>query len=130
MHIKAAVSCVPFAASALAICAAVLADNAGAHEFGVQVAIRVDMRGIDLRQPSGARELYRRLEHAANVACTYGNRVDLKPADNLDVCRDDALGGAVHSVNSPLLTQMYLENHTLRQAAAHGIQIPAQIASK
>jgi UrcA family protein len=130
MRIKAAVGCASFAAGALAIFATVPPNNASAHEFGVQVAIRVDMRGIDLRQPAGARELYRRLEHAANVACTYGNRVDLKPAENLDVCRDDALGSAVHSVNSPLLTQLYLENHTLRQAAAHGIQIPAQIASK
>lgn len=130
MYIKAAVSCAPLAAGALAICAALLAGNAAANEFGVKVAIHVDTRGLDLRTPSGAQELYRRLEHAANVACTYGNRVDLKPAANLDACRDEALGGAVSSVNSPLVTQLYLESHTLRQAAAHGIQIPKQVASK
>ncbi|MBS0580612.1 MAG: UrcA family protein [Proteobacteria bacterium] len=130
MYIKSAHSCATFAAGALAVCAATLTGNAAAKEFGVQVAIRVDMRGIDVRQPAGAHELYRRLEHAANVACTYGNRVDLKPAENLDGCRDDALGSAVHSVNSPLVTQLYLENHTLRQAAAHGIQVPKQVASK
>jgi hypothetical protein len=30
----------------------------------------------------------------------------------------------------PLLTQVYLETHTLRQAAAHGIDVPAQVAAK
>jgi len=30
----------------------------------------------------------------------------------------------------PLLTQVYLETHTLRQAAAYGIEAPAQLAAK
>jgi UrcA family protein len=130
MCIKATVSNAPFMAVVLASCATLLGGTSVAKEFGVQVAIHVDTRGIDLRTPSGAHELYQRLEHAANVACTYGNRVDLKPAARLGACLDEALGSAVHSVNSPLVTQLYLENHTLRQAAAHGIQIPQQVAAK
>jgi hypothetical protein len=29
-----------------------------------------------------------------------------------------------------LLTQVYLETHTLREAAAHGIDVPVQVAAK
>ena len=31
---------------------------------------------------------------------------------------------------SPLLTQVYLENHTLEEAVAHGIDVPMQLASE
>jgi UrcA family protein len=130
MYIKSTASRRLLAAGALATCALLLAGGSAAKEFDVKVAIPVDTRGIDLKQLSGAQEMYRRIEHAANVACTYANRVDVKPVANVVACREEAVGNAVRSANSPLLAQVYLENHTLRQAATYGIQIPRQLASK
>ena len=62
--------------------------------------------------------LYDRIQHAADVACTHGNRIDLEPIYNPKVCHEQALGDAIRSINAPLLTQVYLETHTLQQAVA------------
>ncbi len=97
---------------------------------GVTVAIHVSTRGLDLSQPAGAHEFYTRLQRAARVACTDGNRVDLAPARDPEGCYEKALGDAIRSANVPRLTQVYLETHTLRQAAARGIDVPAQMAAK
>ena len=43
---------------------------------------------------------------------------------------EDALGQAVRFVKRPLLTQIYLQTHTLREAAARGIDVSVQLASK
>jgi UrcA family protein len=118
------------ALGALAIVGALFGGNVAAREYDVKVAIHVSTQGLDLKQPAGMQEFYERLEHAAHVACTYGNRVDLKPASDPIGCYETALGDAIRSVNLPLLTDVYLETHTLRQAAAHGIQVPAQVAAK
>ena len=87
-------------------------------------------QGLDLHQPAGAQQFYARLKHAADIACTHGNRVDLKPSDDPAGCSEKALGEAIRSVNLPLLTHVYLETHTLRQAAMYGIEAPAQLAAK
>jgi UrcA family protein len=94
------------------------------------VAFQVSTQGLDARQPAGARELYVRLKHAASIVCTHGMRVDLKPLTDEDACYEKALGDAIRSFHRPLLTQAYLETHTLRQAAASGIDVPVMIASK
>jgi hypothetical protein len=86
----------------------------------------VSTQGLDLHYSAGAQEFYARLKHAADVACTHGNRFDLKPVG----CSEKALGEAIRSANLPLLTQVYLETHTLRQASAYGIEPPAQLAAK
>ena len=96
----------------------------------VTVAYRVTAQGLDVSQPAGARELYRRIQHAAEVVCTHGMRVDLAPSPDPGGCYEKALGEAVRSVNLPLLTQVYLETHTLRQAAARGIEVPVITAAK
>jgi UrcA family protein len=114
----------------LALGAALVAANAVANTFDVQVAIHVSTKGIDVKQPAGAEELYRRIQHAAYVACTYGNRIDLKPVDDPAGCHEEAVGGAVRSVNAPLLTEIYLRTHTIQQASSHGIQVPKQVAAK
>ena len=100
---------------------------AGGHP--VTVNIHVSTQGIDLSQPAGAQKFYARLQNAARVVCTHGNRADLEPAANPKGCYEKALGDAIRSVNVPLLTQVYLETHTLRQAAALGISVAAQIAA-
>jgi UrcA family protein len=96
----------------------------------VTVASRVTTQGLDLSQPAGARELYLRLQHAARVVCTHGMRVDLAPSPNPQGCYEKALGDAIRSANLPLLTQVYLQTHTLRDAAALGIELPVQMAAK
>jgi UrcA family protein len=116
----AAVACMLFAGSVM--------GNDKDHT--VIVSLHVSAEGLDLSQPADARRFYTRLENAAWVVCTHGNRVGLEPVDNPTGCRQKALGNAIHSVKAPLLTQIYLESHTLREAAAQGIDVPAQVAAK
>jgi UrcA family protein len=113
-----------------AVACALLAGAAVAKDYKVKVAIHVSTQGLDLSQPADAQTFYTRLEHAAYVVCTHGNRVDLVPADDEKRCYEKALGEAIRAAKMPLLTQIYLETHTLQDAAARGIEVPAQVASK
>jgi UrcA family protein len=103
---------------------------AAAKDHNVTVAIHVRTKGLDLSQPADARTFYTRLEDAAWVACTRANRVGLVPVDDVRGCYEKALGGAIRSASVPMLTQIYLANHTLQEAVAHGIPVPAQVAAK
>jgi len=118
--------------AAIAACTCFAGDVA-AEGRPVTVALRVSTQGIDLSQPAGARELYGRLKNAAWVVCTRANRVGLEPTPDPEACSEKALGEVILSAHMPLLTQVYLETHSLRQAAAHGIEVPvrpAQVAAK
>jgi UrcA family protein len=115
---------------AAAVACAFWASTAVAGDHNVTVAIRVSAKGLDLSRSADAQTLYTRIENAAWVACTRGDRVDLVPVDNTSGCYQRALGGAIRSANSPLLTQIYLVSHTLREAAALGIEVPAELAAK
>jgi UrcA family protein len=106
------------------------AGSVAAKDQELTVAYRVSTQGLDLSQPAGAHELYSRLKHAAEVVCTHGMRVDLAPSPNPQGCYEKALADAVRSVGLPLLTQVYLATHTLQEAAAHGIDVPVQLAAK
>jgi UrcA family protein len=118
----AAVACTLFA---------LFARNVAAAEGReVRVAIHVSTQGFDLNQPAGAHKFYTLLKDAARVACTHGNRVDLVPPSDPVGCYEKALADAIRSVNLPLLTHVYLETHTLGQAAARGIEMPVQVAAK
>jgi UrcA family protein len=113
-----------------AVAGILFASNAAAaKDHNVTVAIHVSTEGLDLGQPADARTFYTRLEKAAWVACTRGNRVDLVPVDDLKGCYEKALGGAIRSAKAPTLTQIYLATHTLQEAAARGIDMPTQIAA-
>lgn len=101
-----------------------------ARDHNVTVAVPVSAKGLDLTRDTDARTFYTRLENAAWVACTHGNRVDLVPADDFKVCYEKALGGAVRSAKAPLVTQIYLSSHTIQEAVASGIEIPAQMAGR
>jgi UrcA family protein len=117
-------------AGAAAIACSLFAGNVAAKDYKVTVAIHVSTKGLDLSQPADVQTFYTRLKNAAWVACTRGNRADLVPADNVPACYEKALGGAIRSASVPMLTQVYLANHTLQQAVALGITVPAQIAAK
>jgi UrcA family protein len=107
---------------------ALFAGSAGARD--VTVAYQVSRKGIDLSQPAGAHEFYGRLQHAARIVCTHGNRVDLQASPDPEGCYEKALGEAIRSAKVALLTQAYLETHTLREAGEYGIEVPMRIAAK
>jgi UrcA family protein len=117
----------PVPAAAIIACAFFTGD-VGAKD--VNVSYQVSAQGLDLNQPAGARELYRRLRHAAEIVCTHGMRVDLEPTTDPQGCYEKALADAVRSVHVSLVTQAYLATHTLQQAAARGIDVPVQVAAK
>jgi len=57
-------------------------------------------------------------------------RVDLQPSSDAEGCHEKARADAIRSANLPQLTQVYLATHTPREAAAHGIDLPVQVAAK
>jgi UrcA family protein len=126
---RASMSAWPVLGAAIVACT-LFAGSAAPKDQEFTVAYRVTTRGLDLRQLAGAHELYSRLQHAAQVVCTHGMRVDLAPSPDPQGCYEKALGEAIRSAHLPLLTQAYLETHTLREAAARGIDLPVMIAAK
>jgi UrcA family protein len=116
--------------SAILAAGTLIAGSGEAKDSAVTVSIQVSTRGLDVEQPRGAQELYRRLQHAAHDVCSHGMRVDLAPPANPDTCYETALGNSIRSADLKLLTQVYLESHTSQEAAAHGIDVTVQLASK
>jgi UrcA family protein len=116
---------------AAAVVCALFAGNVSAKDHNITVAFHVSAEGLDLSRPGDAQTFYSRLQHAAEVACNYGReRIDLVPLDNPKACYEKALGNAIGSAKAPALTLIYLATHTLHEAAAHGIEVPAQVAAK
>lgn len=101
-----------------------------AQDHNVTVALPVSAKGLDLTRVTDARTFYTRLKTAAWDACTRGNRVGLEPVADVRGCYEKALGGAVRSANVPLVTQIYLSSHTIQEAVALGIEIPARTAGR
>jgi UrcA family protein len=118
------------AAPCIAACALIL-GSAQAKAEDVSVAFPVSTAGLDLGQPAGARELYRRLQKAAWIVCsTRSMRVDLEPAISFSGCYEKALGEAVRSTHRPQLSVVYLSTHTRLDAAKYGIEVPVQLAAE
>jgi UrcA family protein len=115
--------------AAVAACA-VLSGPVQSKDHEVTVVLHVSAAGLDLSRPGDARELYARIQHAADIVCTHGMRVDLEPVQHYVGCSEQALGDAVRSVNQPQLSMVYLAAHTPEQAAAYGIEVPARMAAK
>jgi UrcA family protein len=115
-------ACVAVVAGAL--CAGAVA----AKDDNVTIALHVTADGLDLSRPAEAQRFYARLQNAAWVVCTHGNRVNLVPLDDVKGCYEKSLGNAIRSANLPLLTNMYLATHTPQQAEACGIHIRLQAA--
>jgi UrcA family protein len=100
-----------------------LADPAHAGDHPVTIKIRVSTAGLDASQPEGARELYGRMAHAAEIACGHGNRVDLRPLDVYAYprCYEHGIAAAVRSANLPELTRVYFANHPSQEEAARRV---------
>ncbi len=103
---------------------------AAAAEHPVSISTKISSEGLDLTRPADAQTFLMRLQDAAWMLCKRGNRVALRPVDNFKECYENALGDAVRATGKPAVTQAYLSNHTLQDAAAHGIEPPAQLAAK
>jgi UrcA family protein len=130
MYTKAAVTSARLLVGAAFVVCTLFAGDVAGRDHIVAVAIQVSTQGLDLTQRADAQTFYARLQYAAWVARTRGDRVGLVPVEDLQGCVEQALGGAIRSVKSPMLTWIYLETHTLREAAARGIDVPAQVAAK
>jgi UrcA family protein len=128
MYAKTAITSSRLLVGAATVVCTLFGSNVTAKDHNVTVAIRVSTQGLNLSQPADAQAFYTRLQNAAWVACTRGNRVNLVPVDDVKGCYEKALGGAIGAAKAPTLTQIYLATHTLQEAAAHGIEVPAQIA--
>ena len=115
---------------AAAVACTLFASSVAAKDHNVTITLHVSAQGLDLSQPADAQTFYYRLEHAARVVCTHGNRVGLEPPDDPKACYEKALGGAIRSAKVARLTQIYLANHALREAAMYGIDALAAIAAK
>ena len=113
---------------AATVASLLFAGSVAAKDYTVTVALHVSAEGLDLSQSADARTFYTRLKNAAYVACTDGNRVDLVPVDDFKGCCQKALADAIRSAKAPVLTQIYLATHTLHEAAARGIEVPALLA--
>lgn len=115
---------------AAVVACTLFAGNVVAEDHEFTAVIHVSTQGLDLSNTAGVHELYRRLEYAAWQVCAPDYRVALEPSTDPKGCSEKALGAAIRSAKLPLLTQIYLETHTLAQAAARGFGVPAQMAAK
>lgn len=120
----------PFICIAAVVVCAALSGPVHAKDHEVTVKISVSTAGLDLTQPAGAREVYRRLRLAALTACGDGGRVDLEPVASVHGCYEKALGEAVRSAHQPQLSVVYLATHTIRNAATYGIEVPVRLATE
>jgi len=118
------------AASVAAVALSVYSGSVAARDTAVTIAIAVNSHGLNLSQSADAHTFYRRIAHAAWVACTDGNRVGLAPLADPQGCYGEALARAIRSARMPLLTQIYLETHTFREAVVRGVVSPAPVAAK
>ena len=106
-----------------------LAGDVVAGNKSINVSVHVSNQGLDLSTPADARTFYARLRRAAGEVCTHGNRVGLVPLSHPESCAEQALADAIRSAEVPLLTQIYSTTHTLQEAAARGIDVPAQVVA-
>jgi UrcA family protein len=125
-HTKGSLSALGAAAAACAL----FAGNVAAQDHTIIDSIELSTRGLDLTRPADVQNFYQRLENAAWVLCTRGTRVALEDVDDFKGCHAKALGDAIRSANMPMLTLIYLQTHTVQEAAARGITVPSQLAAK
>jgi UrcA family protein len=75
--------------------------SGGAKQYVVRFA------DLDLSKMAGATALYVRLQHAARAVCDPLQSRNLAFAAKYRACMDQAVTGAVTSVNRPLLSEYY-----------------------
>lgn len=118
----------PFLGAAAVACT-LLAGAIASADPPIVVSVRVSPQGLDLNRPADAQTFYTRLQRAARLVCTNGNKLGLEPLPDPAGCAEQALGNAIRSAKVPSLTQIYLASHTPGQAAAYAISMPAQVVT-
>jgi UrcA family protein len=76
--------------------------------------------------PEGARHVYAQIERAANYACG----TDSADLDKPGRCVREAIGRAIHDVNSPNLAQVYIEKNGMAEAHKFGISSDVMTAQR
>jgi UrcA family protein len=114
---------------AIGVTAVLLTGTAAAGEKLITVSLAVSADGLDLTNAADAHALYRRLTNAARRVCSHSYKVGLEPVADPQRCIEDSLADAIRTLKRPLVTQFYLENHTIAAAAARGIAASEQVAA-
>ena len=90
---------------------------------------QVSYSNEDLNSTAGARKLYSHIYRAANYACgTSDTDMDVM-VRGPGPCVKDAVARAVLTVNSPKLTQVYVEKNGVEVASTFGIRSDTRTAS-
>jgi UrcA family protein len=83
-----------------------LAPAAYASTQPVENDVVVSVKDIDFNRPEAVEVVYARLQYASKVACdTLEPGVPYREADDR-ACEREAVKGAVHDLNQPLLTAL------------------------
>ncbi|HEX4150641.1 MAG TPA: UrcA family protein [Steroidobacteraceae bacterium] len=81
-------------------------------------SVQVSTVGLDLNTPVGAQALYGRLSTAAKSVCGREFEGDPIYGGKFELCYRVTLRSVVHTVNRPLVTKRYNEQHGAADALA------------
>ena len=96
------------ALAAVAVTALGIADGIGTRAPSTPAAsVSVTYADLDLSQPAGAQQLYRRLQRASRTVCGSVDQANLAAYLRWQDCYSDALQRAVLRVNAPQLLALY-----------------------
>ncbi len=84
--------------------AASLAAGANAQDQRVEQTRAVSLKNVNFDKPSDVRELYVRLQYAAEAVCTTEGPRDPLTVNADEACKGQSLSEAVTSINQPQLT--------------------------
>ena len=72
--------------------------------------VKVSYADLDLSQESGAKALLRRIKKASITACGGRPSRMLEEIARFEACRSKALSTAIHDVDAPVLTGLFIRN--------------------
>lgn len=98
------------AATTAAVVTACFALGAASNAHAATApAMTVSYGDLNLTTEQGSLALYARLERAARAVCPVDDIRDLHAYFASRACQADAIGRAVHEINSPRLASVYAE---------------------
>jgi UrcA family protein len=96
-------ACATVALCAAALAAPALAQSPAGDSDTTTVSTVVKYRVPELTTARGAKAVALRIEHAANSVCGGDSIID-RQAVTFDACRDDAIDGALETLNAPMVS--------------------------
>jgi UrcA family protein len=115
-------------ATALLVCLPALSQTDSA--MPAPRSVQVSTAGLDLNTPAGAQAFYSRLNSAAKAVCNGKYEGDPIYGPQFDLCYRETLRSVVHTVNRPLVTQRYNEQHGAAEVATSEDASLIRIAAK